>query len=512
MSALGHLVEGWEEGYLFTLEDRLTWSLVNLVRGDFVELELNRTDWEPVSKATAGFLVLSKAVTGEGGLELLVKSVGCSDPNLNKALSTRFNRRRGHLHLCLSSPCTEAEEHYLHVTAFRAFSAAGFSPTYYMPNHRRQVAKWLEASEAEEESHEASGDGPGGLEEGGDDVGAATLTGQKVGGEGGSLNIGLKPGATVPKRRVSRPSALREAGDARARGKGLSTGGENVRGERHGDGLRKRPSVTGAEGTSAVEEIGEDLQLGTRREREEMSTEELRRKLDVVRTRLGAQDLRAERCQRGGRARGGPLGQRARFRLCGGVEDVEQWVDSEEETTSGGFKRFYFERCLEHVGEAGPASSRRTFQGEGIIEEDLQRGRQERRKREDLGTAQSSVRRLEADGGERRRSPKRRRQESLVEECEEEEEEEAKEAKGIPEEKACQRGHSEHEWERPQLGGDLQRRGVQRSSIRSAIEAPIPSQPWLGAPPALSRRRRQHWTSLHWSRWIQRGRGRSQRE
>lgn len=55
-------------------------------------------------------------------IDLLVKSVGCSDVTLNKPLSLRFNRREGWIHCCLSSPCVEAEDNFLHTTSLRVYS------------------------------------------------------------------------------------------------------------------------------------------------------------------------------------------------------------------------------------------------------------------------------------------------------------------------------------------------------------------------------------------------------
>lgn len=55
-------------------------------------------------------------------------------------------QKRG-LFACIGTPCTEAEEGYLHVTRLRAFSREGFNPAYFLGSHPRQVAKWLDGEE-----------------------------------------------------------------------------------------------------------------------------------------------------------------------------------------------------------------------------------------------------------------------------------------------------------------------------------------------------------------------------
>ncbi|CAK9045977.1 1-deoxy-D-xylulose 5-phosphate reductoisomerase (DXP reductoisomerase) (1-deoxyxylulose-5-phosphate reductoisomerase) (2-C-methyl-D-erythritol 4-phosphate synthase) [Durusdinium trenchii] len=291
MSALSELIEGWQEGDVLRMSDVLNWSLVNLVRGDFMEVDLSATDMMPRTEAVAGFLVLERVLTGDGGMAVRVRSVGCSDAGLNKVLSGRFNRKEGFLHLCISTPCTEAEENYLHVTQFRAFSHQAFSPGYYMPSHRRQVAKWLGRQDMEELEEEPGRDvGQDLFGTGGPTVVEIPATSAEGEARGAPMRKEpLKPGGgdsrkgveDRAKERVPRTPALRQRPSASAR----------VRGKGQADGMKLKERSTSLSGgkKKAPEEHqeGEEEHLGTALEREGMSTEELRRKLDLVRVRLG---------------------------------------------------------------------------------------------------------------------------------------------------------------------------------------------------------------------------------
>ena len=214
-------------------------------------------------------------VTPEGGVALLAHSVGSSDASLTKRLSQMFNRKVGHLHTCVGRPCTEAEEGYLHVTRLRVYTREGFNPPYFMPPHCRQVKKWLgeleETLHAHEEGREADGTG----EEPGPEV--------RSGGEEVGREVSEKKGKDALPKRGVRPSALRasSAAQRRARGKGVAVGESFQLGE-------KRAKAPGAGQVSeSVDELPKDLGLGSAEDREEMSTSELRQKLDAVRLRLG---------------------------------------------------------------------------------------------------------------------------------------------------------------------------------------------------------------------------------
>ena len=216
MSALSNIFPLWTEGELFVMEDGERWPLLNIGRGDCVEIELKHTDWDPPSEATAGFLVMSRFVSGDGGMGLVAHSVGCTDPSLNKKLSSMFNRKEGCIHLCSSTPCTEAEEGYLHSTRVRVYTREGFNPSYFTASHRRQVAKWLGEVPAGSNLEESEKE----VEDPGLDTGRG---GQPLSKEG--VVEGRKAVLKTPKR-ASRPSALRSAPAAalRARGKGVSGG------------------------------------------------------------------------------------------------------------------------------------------------------------------------------------------------------------------------------------------------------------------------------------------------
>ena len=292
MSALGELLEEWRDGDEVRMEDTVRWSMLNFTKGDFVEVPFSATDWPERSIGVAGFLILEKMVTGDGGLALRVRSVGSSDGAQVKALSNRFNRREGFLHLCISRPCTEAEDSYLHVTSLRVFSHHSFNPKYYTGAAKRQVGKWLEVVEKDGAGLRDEELPEGGTEEFPEDVEALETeeTSRRVSWAspgGDELNETL--GQAAPKRRGQRPGALRSnpAASARARGKGLSTGGDGLK-EVANQGSGDTPRAgRGVQAVRKEGKVAEELHLGSSKEREELSTEELRKKLDQVRMKLG---------------------------------------------------------------------------------------------------------------------------------------------------------------------------------------------------------------------------------
>ena len=165
MSTLKDIFPNWKEGEEFHIEDTERWTLLNFAKGDFVELCLKDTDWEPVSEALAGFVVMSRSVTREGGIALLAHFVGTTDHTISRSLSAQFNRREGHLHLCISRPCTEAEEGFLHVVRLKVYTRGNFNASYYTAAHRRQVGKWLDGPAAGGLAEEEREEGPSGPSE-----------------------------------------------------------------------------------------------------------------------------------------------------------------------------------------------------------------------------------------------------------------------------------------------------------------------------------------------------------
>ena len=317
------------------MEDGERWPLLNIGRGDCVEIELKHTDWDPPSEATAGFLVMSRFVTGDGGMGLVAHSVGCTDPSLNKELSSIFNRKEGCIHLCISTPCTEAEEGYLHSTRVRVYTREGFNPSYFTASHRRQVSKWLgevPAGSNLEESEEE-------VEDPGLDTGRGGASSQPLSKEGAVE--GRKAVLKTPKR-ASRPSALRSAPAAalRARGKGVSGGDKPSEDGPFEDRLNAGPA------DRAFSDFPSDVHRRVEAEVGHCSKS----------TWGPGSTLHQgfEENSRGGRWRGTLAGRRQRFRLCGGVEEPDEWSQSEKEESGCGYKRFFFER---HLDAATPTSS-----------------------------------------------------------------------------------------------------------------------------------------------------------
>ena len=142
---------GTSEGIEYSLSDRRAWRSLALRRGQVIEVHLPSTDGSFPPDLWAGFLAMEPVLPeeGESGFSVEVKSLGCSDPDTTKWLSSAFNRRRGTLHFCEGTPCFTVTEHTLHVTRVRVFSAEAFTRNYMSHATLRQMKKWLGTEEGE---------------------------------------------------------------------------------------------------------------------------------------------------------------------------------------------------------------------------------------------------------------------------------------------------------------------------------------------------------------------------
>lgn len=405
------------------MTDQLNWSLVNFFRGDFIEVDLGTTDVEPRTDAVAGLLVLDRLLTGDGGMAVRVRSVGCSGPGLNKLLSRKFNRKDGYLHLCISTPCTEAEENYLHVTQFRAYSMEGFAPAYYMSSHRRQVGRWLERPDPGEEEERVSREGEGGLfGAGGPEVLEIPAAPRWYNREERVVEARWKRQSQGE--RAPRAPALRQrpAASARAKDKGQAEGSE----------LKERASgLSGGRKKVAQEKgDGEELHLGSASERRyEYRGAEAQVGSGACTVRRSSTSLnwgKPDQRPRG-RERGSRLGERGRFRLCGGFEEIGEGATlrrkKDQEDTKGSSLRDVSTQLIQRAqllagekriegGSRGSQTSREEKSGE----------------RTDSRVIESSSWKEDRPDPRRRRSPEERRSEQ-IERWQEEEEKEGKREK-----------------------------------------------------------------------------------
>ena len=130
------------------------WEGLELSRGEVVEVYMPGSDWEQPAADWAGFLVMQ--VSLEVGTQAVVfeaKSLGCGDGELTKELANTFNRRRGQIHLCSSSPCATTNTYELHATKIRVFRLQDFSAPYVTRSMKAQIRKWLRIEDEKRRSH-----------------------------------------------------------------------------------------------------------------------------------------------------------------------------------------------------------------------------------------------------------------------------------------------------------------------------------------------------------------------
>ena len=137
-----------EEGREYSIGER-DWDYLIINTGTVVEALVTGifTD-EP--DLWAGFLVVeSGMVAADASLHLRVRSLGCSDAEVTKTLSSAFNRKEGFLHLCHEKECPglQAEDGDAHITRLRVFTVQGFAKPYMTAYTRTQIKKWLAQSE-----------------------------------------------------------------------------------------------------------------------------------------------------------------------------------------------------------------------------------------------------------------------------------------------------------------------------------------------------------------------------
>ena len=145
----------WEEGQEFHVGEPVGWAALALRPGMVIEVLLEDDISLGKEDLWAGFLVVESSIE-LAGLSVLAKSLGCSDGNVAKTLSSWFNRRAGYLHLCAAGDCQE-DDYQMHVKRLRVFSAEGFKRSYMTTASMKQLRKWLEELDvgAEKEGPEA---------------------------------------------------------------------------------------------------------------------------------------------------------------------------------------------------------------------------------------------------------------------------------------------------------------------------------------------------------------------
>lgn len=105
------------EGEEFSLYNLEQWCVISPLKGDVLFVNLQSTSYKVDAETWAPFLVMGvELLRAMGTLALEVKYLGGCSPEINREMSSQFNRRPGRLHLCGTTPCLEEEAGTLHVT------------------------------------------------------------------------------------------------------------------------------------------------------------------------------------------------------------------------------------------------------------------------------------------------------------------------------------------------------------------------------------------------------------
>ena len=131
-----------KDGDEFTIENYEQWLDFSPRQGTVIEIDTAHSDYLSPEENWVGFYVSKVHVGSDGSSFLEVKYLGGMDGDLSKEFSSLFNRKTGHIHLCLGAPCTKPLEAQIHVTRVRTWSVERFQAEYMTPSANRQLRKW----------------------------------------------------------------------------------------------------------------------------------------------------------------------------------------------------------------------------------------------------------------------------------------------------------------------------------------------------------------------------------
>ena len=213
-----------EEGKEYSLKDRPGWETLALSRGDIIEVYLPGTNLDCSQEFWAGFWVKQPIIKGTGEYLVVAKSLGCSATDWAKFLSNSFNRKKGTIHLCLSTPCGTVEDCTMHATRLRVFSPGAFERPYMGHYIKKQMQKWEEEdlSDCGDDGADLSGELPrrefetgGEWEEVGDEVPPRDPRIHAPGG--GDKGAGEEPPREERKKEAKKTKVLEEEDRAKLR-------------------------------------------------------------------------------------------------------------------------------------------------------------------------------------------------------------------------------------------------------------------------------------------------------
>ena len=119
------------------------------MKGNILEVTLRPPVFDLTEDALAAFLVMAPELSMDGGSQVyaVCKSLGSSNPEINRILSNDYNRKVGRLHFCVDYPCEEVATRCLHVDLFRLYSIEGFARDWVGAAMQRQIKKWMSGEE-----------------------------------------------------------------------------------------------------------------------------------------------------------------------------------------------------------------------------------------------------------------------------------------------------------------------------------------------------------------------------
>ena len=112
------------------------------------------------------FVIIQRSLMSDGSLDLLVKSLGSSSQKTTGKLSSLFNRKEGHIHLCmLAGLCPVSEGSVFHCQQLQLFEGADFGCDFVGATGKRLLKQVLQDMETDEIPWEKLPDLPAGEHE-----------------------------------------------------------------------------------------------------------------------------------------------------------------------------------------------------------------------------------------------------------------------------------------------------------------------------------------------------------
>ena len=150
MMELGAFAGELQEPGNYAVTEAERWSKLSPRPGQVILCKVPWPIAHPVEGAQGAFVVVKKVLRSDGSLDLLVKSLGSSNQKTTTAMSSTFNRKAGHIHLCLDGGyCQVTEGIALHVQALELHDSDDLNIDFVGVSGRRMLKQVLEHLEEE---------------------------------------------------------------------------------------------------------------------------------------------------------------------------------------------------------------------------------------------------------------------------------------------------------------------------------------------------------------------------